>query len=117
MRRSKFNARVTITVPPERREQAMEVLRSLMGPIRAAEGCLGCSGCQDLEDSAWITLDSLWATEADLTSHIRSSDYLRILALMELSSQHPQVRFSTTSETAGMDLIERVRGLRPPSAG
>jgi quinol monooxygenase YgiN len=110
---SKINATVTIAVSPERREEAIEVLRSLLGPVRAARGCLGCWSRQDLEDPDRITFESLWATRADLTSYIRSGDYLRVLALMELSCERPRVRFYGLSDSGGMDVVEAIRGQRP----
>jgi hypothetical protein len=49
-----------------------------------------------------------WATQKDLERHISKDSQRRILALMDLLSEQPDVRFNTVTHTAGMDLIEHV---------
>ena len=51
-----------------------------------------------------------WESEEDLQRHIRSDLYRRILEAMELSCRSPEVAFHSVSATAGMELIEALRG-------
>ena len=51
-----------------------------------------------------------WESEEDLQRHIRSDLYRRILEAMELSCRSPEVSFHSVSATAGMELIEALRG-------
>jgi len=45
---------------------------------------------------------------ANLESHIRTDNQRQLLALMDLLSEQPELRFNTVSHMAGMDLIEKV---------
>jgi quinol monooxygenase YgiN len=52
-----------------------------------------------------------WQTEEDLQRHIRSDDYRKFLALIDLSSEPPELTFHRVSETFGIEYLSRVRSL------
>jgi quinol monooxygenase YgiN len=63
---------------------------------------------EDAEDTNAFVLLEEWATQKDLDSHIRTDNQRRLLALMDLMSEQPELRFNTVTHTAGLDLIENV---------
>lgn len=42
--------------------------------------------------------------------HIRSNDYRNVLAVMEIASGPPEIKFVEALETDGMELIGEIRG-------
>ena len=58
-----------------------------------------------------LLLSQEWSTSAALTRCLRSGRYRTILAVMESTSEPPELRFDTNSETAGVELVKVVRGV------
>jgi quinol monooxygenase YgiN len=84
-------------------------LRSLTGPIRAEEGCVGCRLFQDSVNPNAFQLESYWAAESDLVRHVRSETYKKLLFLIEMGTEPPMIEFHEVSQTRGMDFIESIR--------
>ena len=99
-----------IVVPPERRDEVLKTLRLFLGPTGVQPGCISCRFCQDIENENALTLVEEWESQADLDTHIRTDDFRKILAVMDISNEPPEIKFNTVSKTAGMEVMERVRG-------
>jgi len=95
-------------VQPERRSDLLETMRGMLEPARVERGCLSYRLYEDVEDTNAFVLLEEWATQEDLERHISKDNQRRLLALMDLLSEQPELRFNTVSHTAGMDLIEDV---------
>ena len=98
-----------IEVAHGRRDEAWKTIRPLLGPTRVRAGCMSCHLYRDVEDPDVLTLVEEWQSQEDLDRHIRSDDYRRILAWIELSRRSPEVRFIGVSKVAGLELVEAVR--------
>ncbi|MHB8882808.1 MAG: putative quinol monooxygenase [Thermodesulfovibrionales bacterium] len=97
-----------MVVRPERRHDLIETMRGMLEPARVERGCLSYCFYEDVEDRNTFILVEEWKTQKDLESHIRTDNQRRLLALMDLMSEQPELRFNTVSQTAGMELIEDV---------
>jgi quinol monooxygenase YgiN len=95
-------------VRPERRSDLLDAMIGMLEPVRVERGCLSYRLYEDVENSNAFILLEEWATQKDLERHISKDSQRRLLALMDLLSEQPDVRFNTISHTAGMDLIEHV---------
>jgi quinol monooxygenase YgiN len=95
-------------VQPERRSDLLETMRGMLEPARVERGCLSYRLYEDVENRNAFVLLEEWATQKDLESHIRTENQRRLLALIDLLSEQPELQFNTVSHTAGMDLIENV---------
>jgi quinol monooxygenase YgiN len=99
-----------IMATPQRRVEIMRTLRSISGPTQAEPGCACCHSYQDIEDNnAFFTVQE-WKTQMDLNRYIRSDQFRKILALMEISSEPPEIKINTISHTAGFETIKAARG-------
>jgi quinol monooxygenase YgiN len=98
---------------PERRSEILEVFRAVQGPALAQPGCLACHVYEENGPEQAVVLVQRWDTQAELSAHLRSEAYRRILGAIELSVAPPEVCFDYVSATAGMELIERSRGQMP----
>ena len=108
-------ATLKMIVQPERRSDLLETMRGMLEPARVERGCLSYRLYEDVEDRNAFVLVEEWETQQDLESHIRTDNQRRLLALMDLLSEQPELRFNTVSHTAGMDLIENVLQTDGPS--
>lgn len=103
-------ARVQINAPPNRRDEILKTLRSAIGPTRVLPGCVRCRLYQDVENPNLLTLIEEWESREALESHVRSNDYRKILAAMDLASEPPEVQICSILTASGMELIEEIRG-------
>jgi len=95
-------------VQPKKRSDFLETMRGMLEPARVERGCLSYRLYEDVENTNAFVLLEEWATQEDLERHISKDNQRRLLALMDLLSEQPELRFNTVSHTAGMDLIEDI---------
>lgn len=98
-----------IMTAPEQRQEVLSILRHTLGPTSVQPGCISCRLFIDVEDDSVIVLMEEWKSLSALQCHLRSEQYRDVLAAMECSIERPDIRFSTISETAGLELIETAR--------
>ena len=103
---TKILVTLRMVVQPEKRSDLLETMRGMLEPTRVERGCLSYRLYEDVADRNTFVLIEEWATQKDLERHIRTDNQQRLLALMDILSEQPVVRFNTVSRTAGMDLIE-----------
>jgi quinol monooxygenase YgiN len=101
----------------DRRNDVLEVLRSVQGPVQAQPGCLAYHVYEEQEPEPAIVLVERWESQVALETHLRSEAYRRILGALELSGAPPEVCFDYVSATEGMELIERLRDPDYKAAG
>jgi len=51
----------------------------------------------------------VWTSRKELEKHVRSDNYRRLLAVMDISVSRPDICFITMGETEGMEYITRLR--------
>jgi quinol monooxygenase YgiN len=100
---------VRIPVTPTRREQLRRALTAWVGPAEVAPGCISSRILQEENDPKAFCYEAQWRTQDDLLRHLRSEHYKRLLVLIDLGSEPPLIEFHTVTETAGIELIQRVR--------
>src|SRR4030043_812768 len=107
-----MDTRILVTlkmiVQPERRGDFLETMRGMLEPSRVERGCLSYRLYEDVENRNAFVLLEEWATQEDLERHISKDNQRHLLALIDLLSEQPELRFNTVSHTAGMDLIEDI---------
>ncbi len=101
---------IRIIVFPENQKAARELMDSLIGPMHVVPGCIRYRMYQDLENENRLAIVQEWESETALHRFISSNDYRKILALIELSNQPPEILFITTSKIGGIEIAEAVRG-------
>lgn len=94
-----------MTVQPDMRYAFMESIRGMLEPTRLERGCISYCLYEDIENKNTFTLVEEWKTRDDLEKHVRTDNYRRLLDLMDLLSEPYELRFSTVSQTAEMELM------------
>jgi quinol monooxygenase YgiN len=102
-------ATLSIAVPPDRREEVVEVFWSLLGPVRVEPGCLGCGLYQEVGNEELLLYVEEWETPEQLERHLRSARYERVLALMEAAAEPPVLRYHSVATVRGLDYLETIR--------
>jgi len=102
-------ASIRMRISPRNRDEALRILRSTAEENRILPGCLNCRIYEDLQEDNVIMFEELWRSEEELEQHLRSEEYRRLLLIMEMALQHPEVRFNRISNSSGIETIEKAR--------
>src|SRR5512136_3445866 len=95
-------ATVRMSVSPQRRGQVSKTLKSMVRETKIRPGCLSSRLYHDEDEEAVFVCEQVWKNQDDLNRYLRSEDYRRMLLLMELAGEPPEIKFQTISETAGI---------------
>ncbi len=98
-----------ILVRESDRHQVLTSFEPLIAWTRVQPGCRACNLLTDIEDSRGIVLLEEWDTQEHLDHHLRSEDYRRVLAAIELSQEVPQIHFDTVATRGGFEVVEGAR--------
>ena len=91
-------------------DEAIGVLRSLVGPVRAEPGCSATGLLRDADDSSALTWVEEWRSGEDFEGHLRAMTFRRILAVMELAAGAPVVEIDDVASRRGFDLVAEILG-------
>jgi quinol monooxygenase YgiN len=100
-----------MSVGPRRKKEFAKALRGMLEPVRHGSGCLGFDLYVDTEDDNTYIIVEEWETKEDFDRHLRSGDYRRLLVLMDLLNEPPEISISVISRRSGMEYLEQVIGL------
>lgn len=99
-----------VVASPGIRKEILQTIRPLLAPTRVQEGCIKISLYQDIESPNVLTLVEEWNSQDALDYHLCSDEFKKILAVMEMSSKQPEIRFHTVAKTGGLEVVQAVRG-------
>jgi quinol monooxygenase YgiN len=98
-----------MTIPAKRRGGVLEILSSVAERSRFESGCIACRVYQDVEAEPVIVLEQLWESREDLDRHLRSDEFRKVLLVVEMSLEPPEIRFDEISGSTGVETIEKAR--------
>lgn len=108
-------ATVRMTLPSQKRDEALKILRSAVEQCKVWPGCINCRVYGDLQEDNVLMLEGMWRSAEELEGHLRSDEYRNLLLVMEMALKEPEVRFDTISSSTGLETVQRVRsGLVTP---
>ena len=94
-----------IVAPDERRTAILRTLGSLLGPTRAAAGCLQARLYADLDRRKTLYLVEEWESREQFEHNLDTAKLNTIVAAIELSSEAPVVRVDTVEREEGVDTL------------
>jgi quinol monooxygenase YgiN len=109
MEKSMILATIRMLISPEKRDDALKILKPIAERSGDDPGCLSCHIYEDLKEKDVFMFEEIWKSEADLERHMRSKEYLNLLLVVEMARKRPEIRFDTISNSTGIETIERAR--------
>jgi quinol monooxygenase YgiN len=100
---------IRMVISSNKRLEAQRILISVAERTRIEPGCLSCRIYQGVEDKNVIMMDELWRNNEDLECRLRSEDYLKVLLVVEMALEKPEIRFDTITCSTGVDMIIKAR--------
>jgi quinol monooxygenase YgiN len=102
---------IRMVIPHNKRVESQRILMSVVERTRVEPGCISCNLYQCIEDNHVMMIEELWQSNEDLERHLRSDDYLKVLLVVEMALEKPEIRFNSISCSTGVETIEKARGI------
>lgn len=104
-----IHATIRMTMPRRKVKEALEILRSFAEQTNVEPGCVSCHIYHDIQEKHSIMIEEFWRSQEELDLHLSSSEYRKILLVMEMAHEKPEIRFSACSNPTGIETIEKAR--------
>jgi quinol monooxygenase YgiN len=91
-------------------DEALSVLRSLLGPVRAEPGCSATRLLSDVDADGALTWVEEWRSSADFERHFGTPTFRSILAVMDLAVARPEVEIDEVASRRGFEFVEENLG-------
>ena len=100
---------IRMLIPLEHQSEALEILGSTIEQTQFEPGCVSCRLYRGVEDARAIMFEELWLSEEDLKRHLQSDKYHKVLLVVEMAVEPPEIRFDTIAHSTGVETIEQAR--------
>src|SRR5206468_8469922 len=91
-----------IVAPDEKRTAILRTLGALLGPTRAAAGCMQAQLYADLDKRKTLLLMEEWESREQFERNLDSAKLNVIVAAIELSNEAPVVRVDSVEREEGV---------------
>jgi quinol monooxygenase YgiN len=93
----------------EKRDEIRKMFSLYVGPVSVQPGCNNVglySHCMRPDEFLLVEEWESWRT---LQNHIRSLDFQKILDIIDLAKEPPEIKFRTVSSTKGFETVKELR--------
>lgn len=102
-------ATLDMTVGHDQDVKTIRVLSTIARSSQTHRGCTAARVWREEGGAGALHYEEVWTETAELEAHIRSPDYVPLLAVMEASSTPPVLRFHFVAETRTLAWVEALR--------
>jgi len=99
---------IRMLIPLDKQSEALDILGSVRAQAQFEHGCISYRLYRGADESRAIMVDELWASHEEVVRHLKSDVYRRVLLVIEMSEEPPEIRFDEILRTSGMEAIEKV---------
>ena len=100
---------IRMTIPLEKQREVSRILTSIAEQTRLEPGCLFCRVYRDLHEEEFLMFEEAWDNDEDMDRHLRSHLYRKLLLVLDMASEKPDIDFRTVLHTGGIEVIEKAR--------
>ena len=104
-----IHATIRMLFPVNRETEALDILSSMTEQIRVEPGCIDCRLYRGVQSPHTILFEQSWSNEEDFLLHLRSNRYAKVLVVLEMAEEPPEVRFDFIHKSHGMEFINSAR--------
>ena len=102
-------ARYRLAPDPNQLTDFLQVVRSVLEPIRVQPGCRGCTLYRDETEGNTYVIIQEWETDRHLATHLSSATFKALLIAMDLLREPPVVNFDCVVSSHALDSIDQIK--------
>ncbi len=100
---------IRMLIPFNKQSEALEILGSVCDQTQFEPNCVTCRLYRAVDDERAILVEAFWNSEEEMRRHLQSEAYHRVLLVIEMAEEPPEIRFDTIAHTSGVETIENAR--------
>ena len=100
---------IRMLIPLDKQSEALEILGRVAHQVRFEPRCSSSRLYRGVEEDRAIMLEEFWECGRDMLKHLKSDTYHRILLVIEMAEEPPDIRFDLIAESGGVEVIENAR--------
>lgn len=104
-----FLATIKMLLPIKKHGAVLKILKSIAEQNRVQPGCISSHVYGDLEEENVIMVEEMWRDKNNLERHLRSEEYRKLLLVVELALECPEITFKSIASSTGIETIEKAR--------
>ena len=104
-----IHATIRMKMPVQKVREVVDILGSVAERTRIQPGCISCRIYHDEQEENVVMMDEVWRTQEEHECHLRSAEYRKVLLVVEMAKEKPEIKFSEFSESTGVETIEKAR--------
>ena len=105
----RIRSTIRMLIPLKRQSEAIQILDSVREQIQFDPSCLSSRLYRCVDEIRAIMVEELWENGEEIRRHLRSDVYRRVLLVIEMAEEQPEIRFDAILSTTGFETIENAR--------
>ena len=100
---------LSLRVSPTDRKNVISIFDTVAGSTSVKPGCKIVKLFSDVDNDDDLMLIEEWESMAELERHISSDEFRKVMAIMDMAIEPPEISFNTVSSTKGFELVKKIR--------
>ena len=109
IKRGRVRSTIRMLIPLNRQSEALEILGNVRSQIQFEPNCISSRLYRGVNEARAIMVEELWESYQDIQRHLQSDAYRRLLMVIEMAEEPPDIRFDTITNSSGVEVIEKAR--------
>jgi len=105
----RIRSTIRMLIPLNKQSEALEILGNVSAQVQFEPNCISSRLYRGVDEVRAIMVEELWESYPDLLEHLQSDAYRRLLLVIEMAEEPPDIRFETIAHSTGVELIENAR--------
>jgi len=102
---------IRMLIPLNKQSEALEILQTVSAEIQFNPNCISTHLYRGVDDSRAVMIEERWTSDEHVIQHLRSDIYRRILLVVEMAEEPPEICFDVIERSSGIEKIEKAHTL------
>ncbi|BBO74841.1 hypothetical protein DSCW_22580 [Desulfosarcina widdelii] len=100
---------IRMLIPINKQSEALDILGAVSAQVQFEPNCIFSRLYRGVDDVRAIMIEERWTSDEFVLQHLKSDAYRRILMVIEMAEEPPEIRFDIIRESTGVETIENAR--------
>lgn len=100
---------IRMLIPMAKQSEALEILGAATEQVKFEPNCIFSRLYRGVDDVRAIMIEERWTSDEHVRQHLQSDTFHRILLVVEMAEEPPEIRFDTIVHSSGVEAIEKAR--------
>jgi quinol monooxygenase YgiN len=102
---------IRMLIPLNKQSEALEILQTVSAQIQFNPNCISTHLYRGVDDGRAVMIEERWTSDEHVIQHLRSDIYRRILLVVEMAEEPPEIIFDVIERSTGIEKIEKAHTL------